>query len=202
MRTLTLTFLLSIFLFEGCIPVVKLSYGISRPKQESPESLLKFLQKKKYPAENQYQIKDSSTYTGLMKDTAFRSFLFTTVIFTGDFRRIEADTSLCQWSGGYLIEHLKTDSAYSVSDKFSFGMICSAIRPLFDSTDRFSVKPGDYDFIVVNTWARFIGRLNDRIFSAGEVVKERPDLKILVLNLNLDMQKSWNLNKDQRIKLD
>ena len=63
------------------------------------------------------------------------------------------------------------------------------------------VKPGDFDFIVVNTWAKFLGKYNERLFLVNETVKKRTDLKILMINLNIDMQKSWNLSEDQKIIL-
>jgi hypothetical protein len=201
MKTFVLLSLLSLFFFESCVPIARLSFGMSRPKEETPQTLKKFLDKNKYPLTDHYLLKDSSEYIRVMNDTVFSKFLFRTVLFTGDFRRIEADTSRCQWSGGYAIEHLKKDSAYSCTDLFSFSKLYTSIRPLFDSIALPDIKQGEFDFIAVNTWARFIGKLNERIFSVDGAVKKRPDLKILVINLNLDMQKVWQLRKDQRIKL-
>jgi hypothetical protein len=201
MKTVTLCIVLSLVILESCVPIIKLSYGISRPQMESPESLIKFLQKNKYPVGNQYQMKDSSTYVEMMNDTVFHTLLFKTLLFTGDFQLIEMDTNHCQWSGGYAIEHLKKDSVYTFNDRFSIPDIYSVIRPLYDSITPVVITKGEYDFIIVNTWAKFLGKLNERLFSVDESVKLRPDLKLLVINLNMDMQGTWHLNKEQRIEL-
>jgi hypothetical protein len=201
MKTVTISILLFIGILESCAPIVKLSYGISNPKMESPQSLTRFLEKKRYPLDNQYQIKDSSSYIRIMNDSVFHTLLFRTLIFTGDLKLIEIDTTHCQWSGGYAVERLKKDTVYSINDSISLTGITSFIMPLFDTSGHVDTRKGAYDFIVVNTWAKFIGRLNERIFLSVESVKKREDLKILVINLNLDMQESWHLDKEHRIKL-
>jgi hypothetical protein len=201
MKAVTISILLFVAILESCAPIVKLSYGISKPKMESPQSLNRFLVKKRYPIDNQYLIVDSSSYIRLMDDSVFHTLLFRTLVFTGDFRLIEIDTTHCQWSGGYAVERLKKDTVYPVNESISLFAITSFIRPLFDTSGYSDIRKGGYDFIVVNTWAKFIGRLNERIFLSVESVKQRTDLNILVINLNLDMQESWHLEKVHRIKL-
>jgi hypothetical protein len=201
MKTMVYIALLSLAFLEGCVPFAKLSMGVCRPREETPGELITYLHKNSFPTNNLFIIKDSSTYIKMLKDSVLHQFLFTTVVFRGDFRRIENDTSRCQWSGGYMVAHLKTDSAYLVSDTYSFNDFVPMMTPLFDSIQPLQVVPGEFDFIIVNTWAKFLGKFNERLFSLSETIRERPDLKILVINLNLDMQRSWNLRKDQKITL-
>lgn len=202
MKKILFFLVLSIALMESCVPIAKLTFGIRNPKEETPESLKDFLLKNGYPEENVYQLRDSSAFLALANDTIFRKLMFETIFFTGDFRRIKPDTAHCQWSGGYLLKQLKKDSAYQLTDNLSFSKFNSMIMPMFDSLGRFEINKGEYDFIVLNTWAKFIGKMNKRIFCLNEVSQTRPDLKLLVINLNMDMQKSWKLNKDQQIQLE
>ncbi len=187
-------------IMAACTPVVKLKYGITKPKDQTPASIVKYLTKHDYPLNNQFILKDSAAFIMLMKDSAFMKMVLRTNLFQGDFQRIVEDTSKCQWSGGYFIRHLKADSSYEVAASFPFDSLFALLRPLFDTTALPVVKKGDFDFIVLNTWAMFIGTMNERLFATVEPAKERSDLKILVLNLNLDMQDEWALKDDNRIK--
>ena len=53
---------------------------------------------------------------------------------------------------------------------------------------------------VIITWAKFIGKMNERLFVVSESVKDNKNAKIRLILLNSDMQKSWNLNESQKIK--
>jgi hypothetical protein len=97
--------LLFLFLFTGCKSFVKLRYGVTNPKVETTESLTKFLKKHHYPVESFYVFKDSTSYLKILKDPVLKHTLFTTIIINEDFKKIATDSSRCQWSGGYFVEH-------------------------------------------------------------------------------------------------
>ena len=184
----------------ACMPVAKLKYGITKPKDQTPASIAKFLTKNQYPLNNQFILKDSATFVKWINDSAFRTMALRTILFKGDFQRIVEDTTKCQWSGGYFIRQLKKDSIYAVAATIPFDEFYAMLRPLFDTPSMPVVARGEYDFIVVNTWVMFIGKMNERLFATVVPARERDDLKILVINVNLDMQKDWALDEENRIK--
>ena len=137
-----------------------------------------------------------------MSDSVLKSLLASPIFFRSDLKRMARDTTHCQWSGGAQVQNLKKDTTYTCYDELNFSDIWPYIKPLSDTVVKPVVNPGDYDFILVYTWARFLGKFNERILNVSDDIENRPDLKILLVYLNFDMQKSWNLSKDQRYKLD
>lgn len=202
MKPLITFLLLSLLVLEGCTPIIKLSYGIRQPKQETPASITRFLEKHEYPLTDQYIMKDSSAYVRLMSDSILKSLLASPIFFRSDLKRMARDTTHCQWSGGTQVQHLKKDTTYTCYDDLNFSDIWPYIKPLSDTVVKPVVNPGDYDFILLYTWGSFMGKLNERVFVVNDAIETRPDLKILLVYLNFDMQRSWNLSKDQKYKLD
>jgi hypothetical protein len=108
------------------------------------------------------------------------------------------DTTHCQWSGGYFVRRLKIDSSYTIDPSLNVRWLLSKIISTSDLTG-FDASTHDFDFIVINTWGKFLGKMNERLFATLSCVKERKDLRIKVINLNCDIQKSWNVSKDNMI---
>jgi len=59
----------------------------------------------------------------------------------------------------------------------------------------------DPDFIVVINWGCFAGKLNQRFFDVSAMVSEKRNIRIRLVFLNIDMQKGWELTKDQKLML-
>jgi hypothetical protein len=187
-------------LFNGCTSLVKLYYGITDPKAESPESLTRFLKRHHYPVETFFVFRDSASYLRMVKDPHLKKYILSTMIIDPDFKKIATDSSRCQWSGGYLIDHLKRDTVYPVETLLDIEKLFSEIVAVPDPSTKLPAR-GEFDFLVINTWAKFIGKMNERLFETIPSARKRKDLRILVINLNVDIQKSWNMTKSRIKKL-
>lgn len=196
MRTICYVMAFSLLL-SGCKQIVMLKYGIHNPKEETPESLLSYMNKMEYPADNSYIFRDSVSFFANIQDSVFRKNMIGSLFFNDNgVMTIYKDTSKCQWSAGYFISQLDKDSVYHSDTSYTFQHLMTEIFPLSgaDQTDTCH-----YDFTVLITWAKFLGKFNDRLFSVEEAVKQRPDLKLRLIFLNVDMQKSWRLTDQQKM---
>ena len=57
------------------------------------------------------------------------------------------------------------------------------------------------DFTIIVTWAKFLGTYNARLFDLADAVKQNKTARIRLIWLNADMQKSWNLTKEQKLEI-
>jgi hypothetical protein len=187
--------LLSVLLV-GCASLVKLHYGITQPKIETPQSLTRFLRVHHYPLKNFYIFKDTFDYITMLKNPVYKKNVLNTIIVDKDFQKITIDTVHCQWSGGYFVNRLNKDTLYLQEPSLDVRKLLSMIISIPDSLTP-SLSKGDFDFIVINIWAKFIGKMNERLFATIPVAEKRKDLKIVFINLNIDIQKSWNIPKDR-----
>ena len=195
MKKLTLFTALLCIWFSSCVPIIKIQYGICQPKQETCESIFNFLVNNHYPLSGQYIFKDSTSCFEMYRK--HKKVLLTTIIVNKNYQVITIDTTHCQWSGGYFVRRLKKDTTYAIDSSLDVRWLLSNIISTPDSTGISSKD--DFDFLVINTWGKFIGKMNERLFATISSVKERKDIRIKVINLNCDVQKSWNVSKDNMI---
>lgn len=186
---ISLVSFLSISLFS-CKEIVMMRYGIHQPREETPESILAFMNKMDYPNENTFLFKDSTAFNTCMKDSIFRSNVLSTLFYSPQGLLINIkDTSMCQWSGGYFVRNLHQDSLYQSDPAYTIDNLMSSLIPLNGST---VIDTVNADYIVVVIWASFLGRYNERLFSIREAIRENPDVIVKPIFLCIDMQKSWN----------
>ena len=122
------------------------------------------------------------------------------MIFDSCGRLILKDTSRCQWSGFDVIKTLKRGEEYPTRSGFRLKDLSDNIVQLEPEppSDTSCCRP---DFTVVVTWAGFLGSYNKPLFDLGEAARENHDAIIRMVWLNIDMQQSWHLRKDQKMIL-
>ncbi|MFC2101950.1 hypothetical protein ACFLS7_03055 [Bacteroidota bacterium] len=175
----------------SCKEILMLRYGIHQPREETPESIMAFMNKMDYPNENTFLFKDSSAFYTCMRDSTFRSNVLSSLFFSPQGLLINIkDTSMCQWSGGYFVRNLHHDSLYQSDSAYTLGNLMRLMTPLNGNT---VVDTVNADYIVVVIWASFLGRYNERLFSIREAIHENTDVAVKPVFLCIDMQKSWNL---------
>jgi hypothetical protein len=174
--------------------------GIKEPQVETRESLKQYLLTHNFPLQDQFILKDTSGFYFMIKEASSEGPVGT-LIFDKNYHLLTRDTSRCQWIYGEGITDLSKAKSFPLSDSFNGEELLKLMTPLDGTTDELSLSPGDFDFLVVNRWAKYLGRINDKIFNSYSIAKSRTDLKIVILNLNLDMQESWNLSDDQKLKM-
>ena len=194
--------LLTLFVlsFTSCVTIVKWRYGITNPREETPEKLLIFLKKHRFPNSCIYIFNDSASYFQSIKNSVFRKHLLSNLIFDCNGSPLQRDTTQCQWSGFDVIKGLNPDSVYQKLTGLQLGEILDHIHPI--GSDAGSDTTMNHpDFTVIITWAKFLGSFNSRLFELSDAVKQNKTARIRIIWLNIDIQKSWNLTSDQKMEI-
>jgi hypothetical protein len=199
MRKIYIVIFCTGILISGCKQILMWKYGITNPKIETHESILKFAKEYNQDPKQIFIFKDTSSYFSSMKDTIFKKNILSVLFFNEheffiDYRK----NGQCQWSGGAFLHQFSKDSTYSIDSAFQLSSFNNKIIPILPEEQLHD--SGDYDLTIIEIWAKFIGKYNERLFCVSDVAKNRHDLKIRIVLLNMDMLKDWNLNKDQMLK--
>jgi hypothetical protein len=196
-----LSIMLVCFLLTACKPAIHMVYGVREATPETPETLLKFLEKHNGPVSGQYMLRDSAKWSEFMNDSVFWHNMIGTMIFNKDLALVARDTLKCIWSGSTQIKNIVNDSPIILFDRFSGERLLTSLVPLWDTATYHIPERGTYDFLIINSWAKFIGKFSERLFSTGKYAESFSNPRFRVIWLNVDMQKSWNLREDQKLKI-
>ena len=186
--------------FTSCVTIIKWKYGITNPKDQTPEKLISFLEKHHYPDSCQFIFNDSLSYFQSIRDSVFRKHMFGYMIFDCHGSLIQKDTTQCQWSGYEAIKALTPDSSFLQLNGLELCGILDHIQPVGLNPGKDTVFRHP-DFTVIVTWAKFLGTFNSRLFELSDAVKQNRKARIRLFWLNVDMQESWNLTKDQKLEI-
>ncbi len=200
MKAIQVLLLVILMTAASCVTIVKWKYGITKPREETPEKIISFLHQHKYPMAGQYIFTDSTEYFQTIRNSVCRKYLLSHMIFNSKGTLLLRDTAKCQWSGYEIIKALSTDSVYKTVDGLQLGDILDLIRPLEEGQGQDTLRQQP-DFTAIVTWATFLGSYNDRLFDLEDAVKYNLTARIRLIWLNIDMQESWNLSKNQRMEI-
>jgi len=190
-----------LLIMSSCIPIVKWKYGITNPKEETPSSLLKFLKKMDQPPKDFYIFRDSTAYCRYLNDPVFKKNLIGSLFFSEEGLLLDVkDTAKCQWSVSSFIQNLEQSGSFRFDSACRYQEILPFLLPLTGLYDTAS-QEAVYDYTVIITWAKFAGKLNQRLFNAADLVKDIKYKSVRLIFINIDMQKSWVLRKDQKMIL-
>ena len=189
---------LVLFITIGCKSILSLKYGVRSPKEETPEGLISFLEKQKFPICNMYIFSDSASYSRAFRNRVFSKNLLSYMNFDKDGILLVRDTTKCQWAGNDFIKVLNKDSTYKKWAGFTLSQILDHIQPISNNSGQ-DILLRDPDFTVVVTWAKFLGKYNYRLFDLAGAVKENKRSRIRIIWLNVDMQESWHLTGQQKL---
>jgi hypothetical protein len=193
--------LLVLFMTAGCKQLIIWKYGIKKPKTETPESILAFAIKQGQNPDNIYLFRDSVCFKTFMKDSLYKKAYFSAIVFNDKGLIMNyKDSASCQWSASAYIQQLKKDTVYMIDDSHKFSSIISSLTPL-NGQNLNVMNAQNYDYTVVFTWAKYIGKLNERLFRINEFAKNNPYAKIRVISLNVDVQKSWALRENPKLNV-
>lgn len=199
MKTVIFFMALLLSVVTSCMTIVKWRYGITCPKEETPASLLKFLKKMNQSPENVYLFRDSSAYCQALNDKVFRKNMLGSMFFSQKGLLLDIkDTSKCQWSVTSFIRDLGMKSIFLIDTLYGFRKVASKLIPLAGNEYQDSLFK-TVDYFVLITWGKFAGKLNQRLFDAATEIRENKQTGIQLIFVNIDMQKSWRLRKDQKL---
>ena len=183
---------------SGCKSFMTYKYGMTNPKEETPERLISFLETEKFPVSDMYMFADSSAYFNVMRNPLFRNNFLSHMNFDRDGFLLQWDTARCQWAGFDLIKALNKDSSYQKVPGLKLDQILDYIRPFGPGAGDDPVM-NHPDFTIIVTWAKFMGKYNYLLFDIAEAVKKNQYSAIRLIWLNIDMQEGWHLTKEQRL---
>ena len=184
----------------GCKPYMKFKYEMSEPGEETPEGLLAFLEKNKFPTNDVYMFSDSASYFQALRNPMFRKNLLSHMNFDRNGLLLERDTTQCQWSGYDVVRVLNPDSSYRSLTGLQLDQILQHIQP-FGRTPAHDSTAARPDFTVVVTWAKFLGKYNYRLFVLSDAVRENKAARIRLVWLNVDLQRNWHVPGRQKIAI-
>lgn len=187
-------------LTSACKTYVHFKYGLTQPKEETPDQLVSFLEMHHYPTQNMYLFSDSAAYCKAIRNPVFCKNLLGHMIYNHEGKLLLRDTTQCQWAGYEEIRLLKADSIYVTSPGLELGQILPHILPFGKSPLPEDVLTNP-DFTVIVTWAKFIGSYNNRLFVLSDAIRQNISAGIRIIWLNIDMQKSWSLSAGQKVAI-
>lgn len=180
----------------SCKQVLMMRYNIHQPKKESPRTILAFMDKMDYPNENTFIFKDSSSFYKCLKDSVFRTNVPGTLFFAPQGLLVSyKDTSSGQWSGGYYVRNLHRDTIYQSDTAYTLQKLMSLLTPLNENT---RIDTAIADYVVVITWATFLGKYNEWLFVIRDAIRENTEVIVKPVFLCIDLQKNWNPPKKEK----
>jgi len=180
----------------ACKEILMMRYGIRQPGVETPESIRKFMDKMEYPNENTFIFKDSFAFYTCLRDSIFQHNTPGTLCFSPNGRLTSSkDASRCQWPGDYFVRNVHRDTLYQADTGYSLRKLMTLLVPLNNAT---LVDTANANYIVLVTWATFLGKYNERLFSIRSAIRENIDVTVKPVFLCIDIQKDWGMTKKER----
>jgi len=182
--------------FASCHQILLFRYGIHQPREETPERIMHFMEKRGYSNENTFIFKDTASFFACMRDSVFRTHVPGMMVFDHNGNmNVSRDTTPCRWLNENFARLLPEDTLGSGSSLFTLRQLRNCMVPLYAGT---KTDTSIATCFVMVCWATFLGRYNDRLFSIREWINKNHSVRIQPLFLCIDLQKEWNLNLRNR----
>jgi hypothetical protein len=196
-KLFTISFLVVILTFISCSPIVRLLYGIKKPKVENEESLKKYLEK--------VNISDKDVYTldfeGYQKALELINKKIPEVlIFDKNGNYIPYGNEwACNASAFDFIENLNDTTKYVNSDKTNIISLPFSLYSL--EGDSLGIPTLNASFHIFIFWAKFAGKLNkDHVKIWEKQAINNSNANIKVYKINMDFQEHWGEDVTSQLK--
>lgn len=188
--------LFSLSFLVGCNAIGKVLYGVKKPKVESKESIISFLEKKKLSTENVFCV-DMADFKPTLLLT--KNKIPDVLIFNkkGEYLPYGEEWA-CNASAFDFIEKLNDTTVYKTTDLTTLDNLLGKFHHLGGSelTSETLSNIKSSNFVVVAFWTKWSGKLNKTKIREWETqAKNNTKTKITFVKLNLDMQDWWEANK-------
>ncbi len=189
-------FVLSVLV--GCNAIGRVMYGVKKPKVESKESILSFLEKKKLSTENVFCV-DMADFKPTLLLT--KNKIPDVLIFNkkGEYLPYGEEWA-CNASAFDFIENLNDTTVYKTTDLTTLDNLLGKFKDLggLELTTETLSKLKSNNFVVVAFWTKWSGKLNKTKVKEWETqAKNNTKTSITFVKLNLDMQDWWEANKKE-----
>lgn len=196
-KLFTISYLVVILTFISCSPIVRLLYGIKKPKVENEESLKKYLEK--------VNISDKDVYTldfeGYQKALELINKKIPEVlIFDKNGNYIPYGNEwACNASAFDFIVNLNDTTKYVISDKTNITSLPFSLYSL--EGDSLGIPTLNESFHLFIFWAKFAGKLNKdhvKIWEKQAINNSKTNIK--VYKINMDFQEHWGEEVTSQLK--
>lgn len=189
-------FVLSVLV--GCNAIGRVMYGVKKPKVESKESILSFLEKKKLSTENVFCV-DMADFKPTLLLT--KNKIPDVLIFNkkGEYLPYGEEWA-CNASAFDFIENLSDTTVYKTTDLTTLDNLLGKFKHLGGSELALETLASlkSNNFVVVAFWTKWSGKLNKTKVREWETqAKNNTKTSITFVKLNLDMQDWWEANKKE-----
>jgi len=187
--------ILLIFL-SGCTSVLKILYGVKKPKVESEKSILKYAAKKGLLLDNMYAFSEED-WIWAIKNISFAKAIPDIMVFNKDGNLLKyREESQCNAKAFSFISSLTKEIMFNYEYDPSLKMndLTSKLKDLKGNAVSFPVNDST-DFYVFIFWARWLGRLNkDHVKVWEKEALQNKNCSIKVFKINMDQQAWWKKN--------
>lgn len=188
-----LTTLLLCILLSSCFPIMRVAYGIKKPKPKSKAEIIK-----------------ATVDIGLDTTSAYALSPYGMYLYKNQFKKEDSSLSVNQFHiidknqklllpeeqpdcpsdiTNFIDDFIQGDSIVSSETPLAFINHEKAIGSVFRSNPDISSYFEDYDYIAFVTWASFAGRLNkESSFVWIDKLNQIENKKVKVISLNLDLK--------------
>lgn len=193
-RLTILSIAFMVLLFYSCNTIIKIYYGLKKPKIENYSSIVKYLDKIKLEKEGTYSFekKDVVNTLKLIKGVP------EVMIFHSNGKLITyRQDSACNAGAFSFIENLSKEIDFQFNDSIQLDDYLSKLRDFQGNAINFNlIKNDSTDFYLFIYWTKYSGRLNKNHVRVWETqAKNNSKSRIKIIKVNLDMQEWWDKKK-------
>ena len=176
----------------GCVPVLKLMYGIKKPSPKSPEELASYLEKHELGTDNWYYLTEAGWLAAGEQDRLHSELQ----VFNAEGRYLDfrpaGDSTSCGAKAYALMRTLKYDLPRPYSDRYRLAdEIAGAVDPTGKPLTVADLPPADY--YAVQRWATFMGKVNkNTLLDVQDIIARDTVNRIVLLKLNIDLIDSYS----------
>lgn len=180
--------------FASCQPIAKAVAGIKNPKIENAETVKSYIKKINFDTQNNLVLKDKSSYKTVL-NLFYKSFPEAVLFDNYGNELIYKETATSCNAGLFkVIPELDKNSELKKGTHQLSQVLSDYTKPLDDDSE---IITNDSDYYLLINWAVFAGKFNkDHVLAWENLAKNNKNCKIKVLKLNMDLQESWNLKKE------
>lgn len=180
---------LSAILLAGCSPVMRLIYGIKKPRFENQQTLVSYLQRTEISVEDVYTLNFEGYLNAL---ELINKRVPEVLIFDRDGNYIPyGDEWACNAGAFGFIENLNDTTFYLSTDRAHLDGLPFSLHTL--AGDSLGMPPTAADFHVFVFWAKFTGRLNKNHVKVWEnQATQNIATNVRLYKINLDFQEHWS----------
>lgn len=185
---------ITILLLAGCQPIIKMLYGIKKPRVENEISIKKLAYRLELDTSDIVTVNSKDFFTVLKEQGIPDGAIFDS---NGEYIEYRQTDSSCNAGLFTFIPELSLDKEYNKTTKTDLNTEFKKFRDLKGNE---IAIPEHADFYLLIYWTIWTGRLNkDHVKAWEDLAKKNTNCKIKIIKVNLDLQEYWDEKEREEI---